>query len=381
MGSDTGESADNGSPTGESATGESATGESATGESPTDRVDTAFTTPPALDQGDTVAIAAPSRPPSEPQLSIGRERLEALGVETTLLPTAERVDADEPAPPAERAAEIEDAFRDPAVGAVMAYTGGDDQLRVLSHLDCDVLGANPTRFFGYSDNDNLRLSLWNQGVVSYGLTLFPDLACDDELHPYTERYLRRALFETSLGAVEPADEWTQEWYDFEDPEPREWAANPEPTVLRGEDAPDGEVTGRLWGGSFAVVKWHLQTGRYLPEPAALDGAILAVETSEDIPVVREVGYTLRALGERGWLSRFDGVVVGRPRTVSPPVEWTPDTEEYPARLRSVIERELRRYNPGAVVGFGYDFGHTDPSFPLPLGARVRLRPDGALRFG
>lgn len=351
-----------------------------TDESAADRVDSAFTTPPPLEPGDTVAIAAPSRPPSEPKLSIGRDRLEALGLETTVLPTAKRTGADEPAPPAERAAELEDAFRDPEIGAVMAYTGGDDQLRMLSHLDGDVLAANPTRFFGYSDNDNVRLFCWNRGLVSYGLQLHPDLTCDPELHPYTERYLRRALFEESLGTVEPADEWTDDWYDFEDPEPREWYASPSPTISRGDEAPDGEVSGRLWGGSYAIVKWHLQADRYLPAPAALDGAILALETSEDVPVPHEVGYTLRAMGERGLLERFDGAVVGRPQTFSPHVEWEPDREEYPARLRSVVEREMGRYNPNAVVGFGYDFGHTAPAVPLPLGARATIRPDGSLRF-
>ncbi|MFB6236439.1 MAG: S66 peptidase family protein [Halopenitus sp.] len=344
------------------------------------RVDSAFTTPPALEAGDTVAVVAPSRPPSEPKLSIGRERLEALGVETTLLPTAQRTDAEEPAPPAERAAELEDAFRDPTIGGVMAYSGGDDQLRVLSHLDGDVLAANPTRFFGYSDNDNFRLYLWNRGIVSFGIGLHPDLTCDPELNAYTERYLRRALFDDSLGTVEPADEWTDDWYDFEDPEPREWDENPGPTISRGDEAPNGEVTGRLWGASFAILKWHLQTDRYLPDPAALDGAILALETSEDVPVPREVGYTLRAMGERGLLERFDGVVVGRAQIHSPHIEWEPEREEYPARLRSVVEREVSRYNPGAVVGFGYDFGHTAPAVPLPLGERTTIRSDGSLRF-
>jgi len=86
--------------------------------------------------------------------------------------------------------------------------------------------ASPTRFFGYSDNDNLRLFLWNRGIVSYGLGVHPDLVCDADLHTYTERYLRRALFEESLGRIVPADEWTDDWFDFEAREPREWDDTP-----------------------------------------------------------------------------------------------------------------------------------------------------------
>ena len=341
-----------------------------------------FTTPPPLDGDQALAIVAPSRPADATQLRIGRERLAALGVETRVFPTADP-DREEPASPAERAADVEAAFADPAVGAVMAYTGGDDQIRVLRHLDGDVLAANPTRFFGYSDNDNLRLFLWYRGIVSYGLGIHPDLVCDPELRPYTERHLRRALFEDSLGAVEPADEWTDDWFDFETGAPRAWRENSGPTTWVGPDAdPEDAVRGRVWGGSFGIVKWHLQADRYLPDPERLDGAVLALETSEDVPPPREVGYTLRAMGERGLLERFDGILVGRPRTNSSTLEWDPDPEEYPAELERVVAREVERYAPDAVVGFGYDFGHTDPSFPLPLGAVATLDPtDGALRFG
>jgi len=87
------------------------------------------------------------------------------------------------------------------------------------------------------------------------------------------------------------------------------------------------------------------------------------------------------MGERGLLERFDGVLVGRPRTNAPPLEWDPDPDEYPAELENVVTRELGRYVPDAVAGFGYDFGHTDPSFPLPLGAVATLDPEEkALRF-
>lgn len=339
-----------------------------------------FTTPPPLARGETVAIAAPSRPPAQLQLSIARERLEALGLETTLLPTA-RVDTaeeTEPASPPDRAADVETAFRDPEIGGVMAYTGGDDQLLVLDHLDGDVLADNPTRFFGYSDCDNLRLFLWNRGIVSYGIQAHPDLCVAPELHEYTERYLRRALFDDTLGHVEPADEWTQEWYDFETGGSREWRENPAPEIWRGPAAPDGAVSGRIWGGCFAILEWHLQTGCYLPDQERLDGCLLVLETSEDVPFPREVGYTLRAMGERGLLQRFDGVLVGRPRTHNPHLEWEPDHVTYPRDLRDAIVRELDRYNPEAVAAFGLDFGHTEPSFPLPIGAHARLRPDGTL---
>jgi len=179
---------------------------------------------PPLGDDQALAIVAPSRPPTRrSSRSVANDSpgsASRRGCSRRRIPTA--TSRRRP----RRAADIEDAFADPEIGAVMAYTGGDDQIRVLRHLDGDALAASPTRFFGYSDNDNLRLFLWNRGIVSYGLGVHPDLVCDADLHTYTERYLRRALFEESLGRIVPADEWTDDWFDFEAREPREWDDTP-----------------------------------------------------------------------------------------------------------------------------------------------------------
>lgn len=326
--------------------------------------------PPPLEPGDCIALIASSQPVENEKLEIARNRLrDVFDLEPVVFDTAERDAEWLEANPKARAEDVMRAFEDSEIGAVMAVTGGDDQLRVLGHLDADQLTETPKRFFGYSDNDNLRLFLWNHGIVSYGAVCMPTLAVDPEIHPYTERYLRRAFFEERLGEIEPAPEWTDGWYDFETGEPREWRDN-EGWEFRGAEP----VTGRVWGGCFAIVNWHLQTSRYLPNPAALDGAVLALETSEDLPSARDVGYLLRSLGERGLLDRFSGVMVDRPRAFAPHIDRDPDFEEYASRIREAVLSELREYNPDATAVFNVDFGHTDPQFPLPLGARVEIDP-------
>lgn len=330
----------------------------------------AFIRPPPLAPDDTVAFLAPSVPVTAERVERAAGRLrETFALQTVTYPTAEREPADGPAPPAERAEELMRAFEDPGVDAVLSVTGGDDQLRVLKHLDPDRIARNPTRFFGYSDNDNLRLFLWRLGIVSWGITAHPDLTVDQELHPYVEQYLSRALFEDELGTVEPADEWTDEWFDFETEEPRSW-----------RDAPGwtwrdrGPVAGPTWGGSLAIVGWHLQADRFLPAPDELDGTVLALETSETLPRAREVGYLCRSLGERGLLDRFAGVVVGRPQATNPTIARDPDFDEYRTAIRQAVETQLDRYAPETTAVFDVDFGHTSPIFPFPLGATARLDP-------
>ncbi|KTG28430.1 S66 family peptidase [Haloferax profundi] len=335
-----------------------------------------FTTPPPLEPGSRVAIVAPSRPIDESMRDRACSRLrETFDLDPVVFETARSDWEWLKDNPQARAQDIMDAFEDSTIDGVVAVTGGDDQIRVLKHLDPDRLAASPTRFYGFSDNDNLRLYLWNHGIVSYGATLHPTLTVDPEIHPYVERYLRRAFFEQSLGVVDPTDEWTDEWFDFDTEEPREWHDNPGRT-WHGDE----RVTGRLWGGNFSIVKWHLQTDRYLPSADELDGTILALETSEDVPVPREVKYTLRSMGERGLLERFDGLLMGRPRTFSPELEWEPP-EDYGERLREEVVTVLDEYNPDVTAVFDVEFGHADPNVPLPLGATATLDPtEAAIRF-
>jgi muramoyltetrapeptide carboxypeptidase LdcA involved in peptidoglycan recycling len=69
--------------------------------------------------------------------------------------------------PGDRVADIHAAFTDPGIAAVIASTGGDDQITVLPHLDAGLLRAHPKPFFGYSDSTRLLAYLAGLGIVGY----------------------------------------------------------------------------------------------------------------------------------------------------------------------------------------------------------------------
>lgn len=81
------------------------------------------------------------------------------------------------------------------------------------------------------------------------------------------------------------------------------------------------------------------------------------------------------MGERSLLERFDAVLVGRPATRNH-LERPSDDERhaYCERQREAIIGQLERYNPDAPVVFDLDFGHTNPTAPLPVGGRVVVDP-------
>jgi muramoyltetrapeptide carboxypeptidase LdcA involved in peptidoglycan recycling len=270
---------------------------------------------------------------------------------------------------------LEAAFRDPDVGAVVAATGGDRQVRVLEHLDRDALAANPTRFFGISDNTTVHCELASAGVVSYyGGQCLPGLALDADLSPYTAEYLERALFADALGTIQPADSDTDDRYDFDTEAPREWRPAPGWTF----DGFDGPVDGRLWGGCLEVLEWVAAAdprGELVPDgpPAGEDDRVLLVETSEELPSQRHVRRVLQNLGVRGTLDGLAAVVVGRPKTRhadSPPHS---ERDAYRRHQRDAIRDTVREYAPVPIC-FDVDVGHTDPHVPVPLGARVELDP-------
>jgi muramoyltetrapeptide carboxypeptidase LdcA involved in peptidoglycan recycling len=261
-----------------------------------------FVTPPPLEPGDSVAVVAPSsggarKAPHVLELALERLRT-VFDLEPVVYPTARQGDEFLAANPRARAADVHAAFEDPDISGVFATIGGWDQLRILRYLDRDVLREHPTRFFGMSDNTNLSLALWNAGVVSYsGAQLINELAVPGELPAYTERYCRRAFFDDALGALEPSTEWTDQ--------PSTWWANPEELKVAPTYEPNPGcrweggsevVDGRVWGGCRAIVEWQLATDRYFPDPAALDGAVLALEVSEILPGPEEVAATLMCMG-------------------------------------------------------------------------------------
>ena len=69
--------------------------------------------------------------------------------------------------PEERARDLNEAFGDPDIRAVLAAIGGEDQITVIPHLDPRLVRADPKPFLGYSDNTNLLNWLWCHGLAGF----------------------------------------------------------------------------------------------------------------------------------------------------------------------------------------------------------------------
>jgi muramoyltetrapeptide carboxypeptidase LdcA involved in peptidoglycan recycling len=338
--------------------------------------DHALSPPPKLVPGDRVAVLSPSFAAPGFAPAVHEQAMRRLVVATGLVPVEYPTTRRLGATAEDRAADINAAFGDPAIRAILATVGGDDQITVIPHLDAGLATADPKIFLGYSDNTNLLNWLWSLGIAGYygGSTqvhLGPGPRIDD-VHLAS---LRAALFTGGeLEVVEPGEsedfgpDWLSpralvEFGEREPTEPWTWAG------------PDRAVAGRTWGGCFEVVD-QLALADRLPPLKDLEGTILILESSEEVPPAVWVKRWIRSLGERGVLAAVEGVIVARPPVSSR--EAVPSAGER-ARLREAqrdaVIAEIARYNPEAVVCVGVPFGHTRPQWIMPYGGRVRL--DGA----
>jgi len=310
--------------------------------------------------------------PYERGLRLLRERFD---LEPVAFPTATKSSEWLADHPEERARDVERAFRDPDVGAVVATIGGNDQVRILKHLDGDVLAANPTRFFGSSDNTHLHSLLWERGLVSYyGGDVLTTLGTAVDRFPEASEWLSRALFEDSFGDLSPATEWTDgdpNWFDAEyhgtelERETGRWE-------WRGGD---GTADGRLWGGCLEVLDTVLAADLTCPSTESLDGGVLFVETSEELPGEAEARRMLLGLGERGVLGAVDAVLVGRPKARNPHEDPGPEVRaDYRETQYDLVTQVVGEYAPAVPVVCGVDVGHTYPSAPLPVGGRCVVDP-------
>jgi len=330
--------------------------------------------------GEKVAILSPSwaGPAVFPHVhDLGLQRLrEHLLLEPVEYPTTRKIDAT----PRERAADIHAAFADPEIKAVMASIGGEDQIKVLRCLDPAVLQASPKAFFGYSDNTNLLVYLWNLGIISFhGGSTMVHLARPGGLHPTTLESMRRALFEAVDVQLSPAAEMTDENANWEDPAALDVELPMRPGPGWNWAGEQRAVTGPTWGGSLEILDFQLRAGRYLLAPEAYAGCVLLLETSEEMPDADYVYRVLMGMGERGILEQFAAVVVATPKAWNREVgQSVAERIQFAADQRASILRALDEYNCGVPTVFGLDFGHTDPQIVIPHGGSMTV--DGINRI-
>jgi muramoyltetrapeptide carboxypeptidase len=283
--------------------------------------------PPALGPGDRIAVVAPAGPVEPEELESGltvlRKRFDVIPGRSLRLRRGYLAGTDE-----ERLFDVERAFADPSIKAVIAARGGYGTTRLLDRLDLSTLQASPKWLVGCSDLTALLI----HAHCRLGLAT---------LHGPMAASLRRTepsdveeLFELLSGAGSQA--------------PQELA----PLSL-------GQARGPLLGGNLTVLAHLVGT----VDPSFLRGAILFLEDVGEAPYRLE--RCLVQLQRAGWLEEIGGVCVGELSDCN--------DDKYGVTALEALKIPLTRL--GVPSAFGYPGAHGRRNRPFVHGQSAVLEVD------
>ncbi|HFI0419481.1 TPA: S66 peptidase family protein [Streptococcus suis] len=303
-----------------------------------------------LKKGDHIRVVSPSSSIEriggfEANLA-AKEKLEELGFKLSFSKHYFENDMFYSAPIASRVADLEAAFADESVDAILTTIGGFNSNELLPYLDFDLIARHPKIFCGYSDTTALLNAIYAKtGMPTYMGPAYSSFKMVQGQDYQTEAWLR-AVTQDSYDLI-PSPEWSSDaWYLPDAPRtfyPTEWKVyNP------------GQASGIAIGGNISTL--NLLTGtEFAPRP---ENYILFLEEAEDddyLIIARHLTALLQAYPNP------QALVFGRfPKE-------TKMTEEI---LLTILDKHpILKTIP---VLYDLDFAHTQPLFTITIGGQVEL---------
>ncbi|MGW4564194.1 S66 peptidase family protein [Streptomyces sp. NPDC004561] len=294
-----------------------------------------LTRPERLAPGARVAVVAPSGPVPEDRLQAGLDVLRGWDLDPVVAPHVLDRHAEFgylAGADADRAADLQNAWCDPSVAAVLCARGGYGVQRMIDLLDWDAMrAAGPKVFVGFSDITVLheafatRLGLATlHGPMAAGIDFVKNARAQD--------HLRATLF----------------------------APESVRTIVSGGTAlVPGRARGVTLGGCLCLLAAECGTPH---ARRSADGGLVCLEDvgEETYRLDRYLTQLLRA----GWFEGVRGVLLGS-------WESCPDYAE----VRPLLADRLGGLGVPVVEAFG--FGHCEGALTIPFGVSAQLDADTA----
>lgn len=130
-----------------------------------------------LKAGDTVAIVSPSITTyckGSINIDAAIKYLENLGLKVLLTPSALQGLSLTPTSDFDKSRDIMAMYQNPKVKALFAIHGGVNSIRLLEHLDYDVIKKNPKPLFGFSDTSLIQMAIYSKTNNPYISGFLPE---------------------------------------------------------------------------------------------------------------------------------------------------------------------------------------------------------------
>lgn len=286
--------------------------------------------PRRLQVGDAVALVSPAGPVPLARVEAAVEVLTGWGLKPRVYPHALDKYSFYAGSDEQRASDLNDAFADPEIRAVICNRGGYGVQRIIEHLDFAAVQRDPKLVLGFSDITALHTALWCNARLA---TIHGPVGAQLERGGLTTSSVKHLLMTTEPMLVKA--------------DPREATAGVRTS---------GVVNGLLLGGNLCMLSTSVGTS-FMPD---LDGAILLLEDVGESAY--RVDRLLTQLRNCGILQRVAGVAVGQ---FSEPVGVS-------GRISPSDVLNERLGDLGIPVLGGLSIGHGDPNIAVPLGTFATL---------
>lgn len=297
--------------------------------------------PSKLKKGDTIGVIAPSNYIEKDDLeyiNASIALMEASGFKVKFGKYVFEDTLGYGTSPEKRAADINWAFKDDKVKAIMCVKGGEDSNTTLDYIDYEMIKKHPKIICGFSDNTSILNAIHEKtGLVTYHGPTFKSLTSWETGYAYKQFIKTFAENTESLIIGEPEDEYT--------------------TIQAGQ------ATGELVGGNLSLFT-KLVCGKY------------AVNVQDKILFLEELGFeaapemvnsNIYYLKQNGVFDRIAGLWIGN--------------YEHPSKVS--IEKIIKN-----AIGDEYkfpiiksdNFGHIDKKIIIPIGTKAEINTNEKIKI-
>lgn len=240
--------------------------------------------------------------------------------------------------PEKRAADINWAFTDDEVKAIMCVKGGEDSNTALDYIDYKMIKNHPKIICGFSDNTSILNAIHEKtGLVTYHGPTFKSLTSWETGYAYKQFIKTFAENTESLIMGEPEDEYT--------------------TIQAGQ------ATGELVGGNLSLFT-KLVCGKYAVN---LQDKILFLEELGFEAAPEMVNSNIYYLKQNGVFDKIAGLWIGN--------------YEHPSKisLEKIVMNAIGDEYKFPIIKSD-NFGHIDKKIIIPIGTKAEINTNEKIKI-
>ena len=297
--------------------------------------------PTKLKKGDTIGVIAPSNYIEKDDLeyiNASIALMEASGFKVKFGKYVFEDTLGYGTSPEKRAADINWAFKDDEVKAVMCVKGGEDSNTTLDYIDYEMIKKHPKIICGFSDNTSILNAIHEKtGLVTYHGPTFKSLTSWETGYAYKQFIKTFAENTESLIMGEPEDEYTTKQA--------------------------GLATGELVGGNLSLFT-KLVCGKYAVN---LQDKILFLEELGFEAAPEMVNSNIYYLKQNGVFDKIAGLWIGN--------------YEHPSKisLEKIIMNAIGDEYKFPIIKSD-NFGHIDKKIIIPIGTKAEINTNEKIKI-